>query len=146
MIDKKQIGLEFDPVVVDVEAGRLRFFAKVIGETNPVYFDVEAAKAAGYRNIPSMPTMPFCLEMDGPDPFGFLAALEINIVKILHGEQEFVYHHAVCAGDTLTFKSKITDIYDKKGGALEFVVQKFDITNQDNALVVEMTRTIVVRN
>ena len=41
---------------------------------------------------------------------------------------------------------KVTDIYDKKGGALEFLVQEYTAKNQDDVLVAEMRRTIVVRN
>ena len=49
MIDKKHIGHELPASVLDVEKGRLRFFAKAIGETDPVYTDEAAAEAAGYR-------------------------------------------------------------------------------------------------
>ena len=38
MIDRSFIGLELPPIVTEVERGRLRSFAKAIGETNPMYF------------------------------------------------------------------------------------------------------------
>ncbi|MGH9725342.1 MAG: FAS1-like dehydratase domain-containing protein, partial [Candidatus Acidiferrales bacterium] len=37
MIDRKHIGKTRPPHTVDVEKGRLNFFAKAIGETNPIY-------------------------------------------------------------------------------------------------------------
>ena len=52
----------------------------------------------------------------------------------------------VVAGDTLTFKSHIADIYEKKGGALQFLVEKTKITNQEEQHVADMTTTLVVRN
>ena len=146
MIDRLHIGREFEPVEIAVEAGRLRLFAKVVGETNPIYSDTEAARAAGHRDILAMPTMAFCLEMDGPDPFGFMAVLGIDIARVLHGEQAFKYHQPICAGDSLTFKAHIRDIFDKKNGSLEFVVQEFTVHNQAGQRVAEMTRTVVVRN
>ena len=54
----------------------------------------------------------------------------IDLGKVLHGEQRFEYHAPVCAGDTLRIESKVTDIYDKKGGLLEFVVRESKVTNQ----------------
>ena len=50
MLDHSHIGHEFTPFNVDVEKGRLTFFAKAIGETNPVYTD-ESAAHAGQRCI-----------------------------------------------------------------------------------------------
>ena len=67
MVDQSAIGREFTPVTAHVEPGRLRFFAKAIGETNPVYRDAEAAAAAGYAALPVPPTYLFCLEMMDAD-------------------------------------------------------------------------------
>mgnify|MGYP003674709738 FL=1 len=77
---------------------------------------------------------------------GFLEMLGVDIARILHGEQEFEYHQPICAGDSITMQSTIADIYDKKNGAMDFVVQKFKATNQRGEHVADMTRTIVVRN
>jgi acyl dehydratase len=146
MIDKSHIGLVSESHSVEVEKGRLKFFAKSIGETNPIYFDEAAARAAGYQSIPAPPTFLFSLDFEQENPFAVLEALEIQLGKVLHAEQSFTYFASVCAGDTVTIQSKVTDIYDKKSGALEFVVQEFTVTNQDNTLVAKMQRTIVVRN
>lgn len=146
MIDRKFIGYEPPPHVVDVEKGRLRFFAKAIGETDPVYTDEAAARAAGYRSLPVPPTLLFGLDMEVPNPFLILETLGVDLGRILHGEQSFTYHADACAGDTLTFQSRISEIFDKKGGALEFIVEDTKITNQDNVRVADMQRVIVVRN
>jgi len=146
MIDRSHIGREFGVHTADIEKGRLRFFAKATGETNPVYFDEEAAKDAGHPTLPAPPTFLFSMDMEVPDPFEILKVMDIDLGKILHGTQEFIYHKPVYAGDTISFKSEVTDIFDKKGGALEFIVKKTGATNQKNELVAEMSRTIVVRN
>ena len=44
--------------------GRLRFFAKAIGETDPVYTDDAAARDAGYPDLPAPPTFLFAAELD----------------------------------------------------------------------------------
>ena len=146
MIDRKFIGHEFAPVTVEAEKGRLRFFAKATGSTDPIYSDEEAARKAGYRALPAPPTFLFSLEMDRDNPFDFLDLLDIDIGKILHGEQVFTYHAPICAGDRITLTSKIADIYDKKGGALEFLVIDTEARNQEGAHVADMRRSIVVRH
>lgn len=146
MIDKKHIGRTTPPMTFDIEKGRLRFFAKAIGETNPIYSDEAAAKAAGYVSLPAPPTFLFCLEMETNSLWDNIAAMGVPVGKILHGSQSFTYHAPVCAGDRITFVTKVSDIYDKKGGALEFIVEDSTATNQDGVLVGELQRVIVVRN
>jgi acyl dehydratase len=62
MLDKSKIGFEFQSFTADVEKGRLRFFAKAIGETNPIYTDEAAAREAGYRALVAPPTFTMVLE------------------------------------------------------------------------------------
>jgi len=146
MIDKQFIGYEVPPTLWDVEKGRIRFFAEVIGATDPIYFDASAAQAAGYRNVVAPPTFIFGAESDSGVLMTLLDTLKIDLRKVLHGEQRFDYHAPVCAGDTLRFQTRVTDIYDKKGGALEFVVNDTKVTNQLGEHVADLHSVIVVRH
>lgn len=58
MIDRSNIGREFGAHLADIEKGRLRFFAKATGGSNPVYFDEDAANVVG---LPSLPTPPLII-------------------------------------------------------------------------------------
>jgi acyl dehydratase len=146
MIDRKFIGHEHPPHTAEVEKGRLRMFAKAIGETDPVYSDEDAAKAAGHPALPVPPTFLFCLNLERPDPYSFLETLGVNLAGLLHGEQHFTYHRMAYAGDTLTFSSRISDVYDKKGGALEFFDTITSVSNQDGEDVATLKGVSVVRN
>ena len=146
MIDKKHIGKEYAPVVVDVEKGQLRFFAKAVSETNPIYFDEAAAKAAGHPSLPAPPPFAFSLELAVPDPFEWLTEMGVDLGKVLHGGQTFEYSGQIYAGDTISLKRKITDIFDKKNGALEFVVTQTLIENQAGVQVGKAISTTVVRH
>jgi len=146
MIDKKWIGYELPASELPLERSRLRFFAKAIGETDPVYTDEAAARDAGYADLPAPPTFLFAAELDSGANDRMLADLSIPLAKLLHGEQGFTYHRPACAGDTVTVRSRIDDIYDKKNGALEFVVKTSRATNQRGELVAEMRTVLVCRN
>ncbi len=146
MIDSKHIGLRLPTVSFEVEKGRLRFFAKATGETRPEYLDESAARAAGYRSLPAPPTFLMGADLDAGTMTTLLETLNVPIGRILHGEQSFTYHAPVCAGDVLSVESKISDIYGKKSGALEFIVKDSLIKDATGETVLEARSVIVVRN
>ena len=151
MIDReKHVGVESEPRTIEVERGFLKFFAQATGETNPIYFDEQAARAAGHPDLPVPPTYFFSLSIN-PRPkrgdiFDSEEGLGLSMSRILHGEQSFTYHRTVYAGETLTLRQKVADIYPKKGGALEFVVHETRFEGEGGALCAEMRVTTVVRN
>ncbi|HXE46823.1 MAG TPA: MaoC family dehydratase N-terminal domain-containing protein [Ramlibacter sp.] len=145
MIDRRHIGHTMPPFSVEVEKGRLRFFAKATGQDDPVYIDEASAQAAGHPGLPVPPTFLFCLEMESPNAAAIRELLGMDYRSLLHGEEGFSYHKIAYAGDTLTFEQRIADIYDKKDGALEFVVRKTRVTNQRHELVAELRCVTVQR-
>ncbi|MFG5779359.1 MaoC family dehydratase N-terminal domain-containing protein [Comamonas sp. J-3] len=146
MIDMQWIGHEFRSSEMAIERGRLRFFAKAVGETNPVYTDVEAARAAGYSDLPAPPTFLFAAELDSGAMFERLDAMAIPLGKLLHGEQGFEYFAPVVAGDTVTVRTRVADIYVKKNGALEFVEMLARVSNQRGEHVASLRSLTVVRH
>jgi acyl dehydratase len=146
MIDRKYIGHTMPVYSATADNHRLRFFAKAIGQTDPIYIDERAAQAAGHPNLPIPPTFLLCLEGESPDPSALRDLLGLDYKRLLHGEQSFTYHRMAYAGDTLTFEQRIDDIYDKKGGALEFVVRNTRVTNQRAEHVADLRAVLVMRN
>ncbi|MBJ8344234.1 MaoC family dehydratase N-terminal domain-containing protein [Antrihabitans sp. YC2-6] len=132
-IDPAMIGTELAPTTLTVDEGRLRFFAKAIGDT--VDDDLR---------VP--PTVLFSIELESPNPFGWADQLGIDLRYVLHGEQSFTYHQPARAGDVLTATPRISDVYSKKGGALDFIVKDTSVTKADGSLVAELKSVIVVRN
>ncbi|MFZ5511862.1 MAG: MaoC family dehydratase N-terminal domain-containing protein [Pseudomonadota bacterium] len=146
MIDKKWIGHDLGSSVLPIERGRLRFFAKAIGETDPVYTDEAATREAGYADLPAPPTFLFAAELDSGALFALLERLKIPLGKVLHGEQRFEYLAPVVAGDTVTVSSRIADLYDKKNGALEFIEIESRAVNQHGTPVARLRSVTVVRH
>jgi acyl dehydratase len=96
------------------EVGRemIRKFADAIGDQNPAYRDIEAAKALGHPDVIAPPTFLTVLGFRlgvGPvsDP-----DLGLNYALVVHGEQRYVHHRPVRAGDVLTATSAVEDIRD----------------------------------
>ncbi|MCP4316132.1 MAG: MaoC family dehydratase [Hyphomicrobiales bacterium] len=143
---KRFLGKEYEPFTVEVEKGRIAQFARSIGEGNPIYFDTEAATKAGYRAIPAPLTFPYSVTMDAGQSFNVLEDMGVDKNRAVHGEQGFTYHHDICAGDTITGQQKIVDIYDKKSGAMIFIVTETRLSNQHDELAANLHSVIVVRN
>lgn len=151
MLDRdRHVGTVSEPRTVQVETGFLKFFARATGETDPIYFDEDAARAAGHPAIPVPPTYLFPLSMSAPAKRGGVFDAEnglgVDMARVLHGEQSFTYRRPIYAGDTLILTTTTSDIYARKGGALEFIVQDTRAVDPDGALRAEMRTVTVVRN
>jgi acyl dehydratase len=75
-----------------------------------------------------------------------LEALKVDISRVLHGEQKFVYRAPVHVGDELTFVSSVTGVQQKKGGALTMIDVTTRVTNQRGEGVADCVAVVVVRN
>ncbi|QGZ96219.1 MaoC family dehydratase N-terminal domain-containing protein [Terricaulis silvestris] len=147
MLDKGKIGAETEEREIAVEAGMLALFCQAVGETNPIYRDQNAARDAGYRAIPTPPTYASVLANLAPAKIDLvIGVLGADLGRMLHGEQSFTQVKPIYVGDRIRLRQRIIDIYDKKGGALEFVVLETSATNQDDELCATMRTVAVLRN
>jgi len=140
------IGREFPPLTVEVSAKEIARFAAAIGDTDPVFRDPAAARAAGFPGVPLPPTYGAFLLDDRPDPHGNLRLLGIDLKKLLHAEQSFQYHAPVFAGERLTLTDRVADHYAKKNGSLEFVVLDCEARKANGDLALTIRRVLVVRH
>ena len=62
---KSIIGQPTGTSKVIVERGPVQHFADALLSTSPIYHDPEAARQAGFANIPAPPTWPFAMEFSG---------------------------------------------------------------------------------
>ena len=142
-LDQQLIGARSEPYEVVVERGQLTFFAKSTGERNPVFFDEAAAREVGHRAIPAPPTFAFTLSLSSPMT---LESLGVDVSRILHGEQKFTHHAPIYAGDCLTLRDEVVDIYERKSGTLEFLLRRTEVRDREDRLCIEAHSTVVVRH
>lgn len=145
MLDRSLINKRYPPISFDVEKQRLRFFAKATGQTDPVYFDEQAARENGHPSILAPPTFLTVVGHEQEIPYKYITDLGIDFGKILHAGQTYKYYKPVYAGDVITMESQIVDLYEKKNGALQFIEFQSTYANQDNIMVAESLATLVAR-
>ncbi len=146
MLDKSIVGRQYAPFSVEVEKGRLRAFAKAIGETNPLYLDENAARAAGYRSLLAPPSFGWAIIMEADQGFSVLTDCGIDKARTVHGEQGFVYHNEICAGDVVNGRQTVVDYVEKKGGLLQIITTEIPLVHQDGRPLCDLRSVIVVRN
>lgn len=136
------VGRQSAPLVVDVERGHIRRFAEAVGDPNPIYVDEAAARAAGHPRVPAPPTFAIALRANDPR-----AGIDIDWRKLLHGEQELVFHRPIYAGDRLTLVGRIADasVKQAKAGPMDVLVLETEATDADGARVFTARSTVLVR-
>ena len=75
-----------------------------------------------------------------------LDALGVELKRVLHAEQSFDYLEPIRVGERLRVRRSVTDIYDKKAGAMEFIVIEAAMQRQDGRLVGCSRQLVLVRN
>ena len=140
-------GKEYPPYTVTVERGRIKDFARAIGDTNSFHLDDRIGAASEWGDIVAPPTFPITFRDETADTGVFLKDLGVDISRILHGEQEFELHRPITPGETLLCRPKVVDIYEKSGksGPMAFVVRETSVTDKENELVATLRGVTVVR-
>lgn len=149
MFDTSRIGESFPPFTIQVERGKIRELALAIGDDNPIYQSLEAAQAAGYDDIPLFPTAPTIFQFWGnTQMIRNLVDLGVNVMGVLHGEEEFDYLGPVQDGDTLTGVTKLRDGKSRKGqngSSMDILNLETSYTNQHGQAVLIARETVIVR-
>jgi acyl dehydratase len=145
-IDKALIGKEYAPYVVTVERGKIKEFARAIGDLNPFYLDDRVGQASEWGDVIAPPTFATTFR-DEAAAEALLRDLGTDISRVLHGEQEFEMHRPVRPGETFTCRSRITDIYEKTGrtGPMAFVARETAVTDRAGEIVAVIRHITVIR-
>jgi acyl dehydratase len=143
-VDTQAIGKEWPAASFEVEAARIDQYASAVGETNPIYHDPEAAKAAGFRDQVAPPM--FCVVYSAPamGPAVLDPEVGINVAAMVHGGQEFRWGEPVCAGDVIATVAQCKEIYEKDGRG--FYVFESVSNNQGGQETARGTWTNIVRS
>ncbi|KPF62259.1 hypothetical protein IP79_12840 [Porphyrobacter sp. AAP60] len=151
LFDRSTKGLALPTVSVEVERGRIRFFAKALGESDPIHSDIAAAHAAGYPDLPAPPSFFMAIEAMADEERARLgqpslvALLKCDFRRLLHGDESYAYHGLVFAGDALQLDTRIIDFYEKKGGLMEFVTIESSVSHAERGTLITATRTLLHR-
>lgn len=145
---RAEIGQESEPSTLEVDKTMIRLFARAVGHTDPVFYDEEAAKKAGYRSMPTPPgylgTPVFSPNRAAGGPMrnrGAQPSRPLN--RVLNGGTEIEQMEDICAGDVLTATSHVAAYEERQGSIGEMLIttSKTVYKNQDGRVVAISTGT-----
>ena len=141
--DRSQLGVEHDAGTFPVKAESIIKTCRALGESNPIYIDEKAAKAAGYPGLVAPPA--FC----GIFVRGF-GRPDIKLKAAgggMHAGEVIENLVPVYAGDVLTAKTSLKEVYAKTGrtGTMVFVVWATSFTNQRGQKVADVQESFMRR-
>ncbi|WP_342514781.1 MaoC family dehydratase N-terminal domain-containing protein [Sporosarcina sp. FSL K6-1522] len=141
-LDKSMIGLTGEVYVFETEKRHIRQFAEAIGDANPLYVDEAHAANTPYGKLIAPPTFPIAIGAEGGG-----IPIELDARRMLHGEQEFIYHRAISPGDRLYCQMKVADIYEREGksGVMQFLVLDTYMKDEHGEMVAVSRTNIIYR-
>ena len=137
------VGKTYPPTTYAVGREKIREYAYATGESNPLHLDLDAARAAGYRDLVAPPMFAVVYAAPAVAPGLFDPEVGIDFARMVHGGQEFVWGPPVVAGDEVATEVEVKDIADR--GGLLFYVFETRSTNQQGETVCTGTWTNIVR-
>ncbi len=96
------VGKDWPATTYQVGREKIREYANALGIDNPVHFDVEAARAAGFRDVVAPPMFAVVYSSPAVAPAILDPEVELNFAAMVHGGQEFVWDEPACSGDEIT--------------------------------------------
>jgi acyl dehydratase len=118
-LDQSFVGRTYaatEPYLVSRE--KIREFADAIGDPNPAYRSVEAARALGHPDVIAPPTFAVIVTSRASAHVVFDPELGLDYSRVVHGEQSFSYLRPVGAGDRLVAVTTVEQIRSVAGNDL----------------------------
>ena len=144
-LDQSFVGRAYPPSeVYEVSRAKIREFAEAIGDTNPVYRDPEAARAAGYPDVIAPPTFTTIINLAAINSIVSDPELGLDYSRMVHGDQTFDFHRPVVAGDQLVVTAYVDNIMSRAGN--DFITLRAEISGQGGEPVVTARAQLVVRD
>jgi len=144
------IGKESEPWICEVDKTSIRMFARAVGYTDPVFYDEEAAKKAGYRSLPAPPGYLGTPVYNPAAADGARGRLRLPppgrpLTRVLNGGTDIEYFDDICAGDVLTARAHLANVEERRGsiGDMLIMTTKTVYTNQEGKVVAIMTGTSI---
>ncbi len=156
-IDRKHLGRRYGPYSFHVGLQHMRDFVAAVGggvpghvfsappgRCHPFTWDEAAARAGPHGGIVAPPTFAAAFAME---PFAQACSdpeLSLNVLRLVHGEQEMELLEPIRPGDVLSTDGVITRIQERNN--LDFLEVTSTTTNQHGRVVVKGVWTAIIRN
>ncbi|MFN0284619.1 MAG: MaoC family dehydratase N-terminal domain-containing protein [Kineosporiaceae bacterium] len=137
-------GREYPPApVYEVGREKIAEFATAIGSTDAAHFDPEAARALGHRDVVAPPTFAVIAAQRSDAQLIRDPDAGIDYSRVVHGEERFVHHRPIVAGDRLVATTHVDSL--RATGGHSMITTRVELATESGEAVSTVLSTIVVR-
>ena len=137
------VGKAYPATTYVVGREKVREYARAVGETDPLYLDVEAAWAAGHADVVAPPMFAVVYAMPAVAAGMFDPEVGIDFARLVHAGQDFRWGPLVVAGDEISTTVSVKDVSERRGS--DFYVFESISCNDRGETVCTGTWSNVVR-
>jgi len=142
-VNAEFVGRTYPPTApYAVGSAKIREFAEAVGSTDPVHVDRDVATERGYRDVIAPPTFAVLIAQQCDAQLITDPEAGIDYTRVVHGEQKFVHHRPITAGDDIVAVLSVDSV--KQAGGHAMITTRTELSAGDEA-VCTATSTIVIR-
>ena len=143
MVNPAFAGRTYPPTpAYEVGREKIREFAEATG-AHPAHTDPAAARALGYADVIAPPTFAVLIAQRCDAQLVRDPEAGIDYSRVVHGEQTFVHHRPIVAGDRLVAVLHVDGVRAAGGHAM--VTTRSEIATEAGEPVCTASSTLVVR-
>ena len=120
-----------------------REFATAIGDDDPAYADVHAARALGHADVVAPPTFAIVGTLPAGNQVTFDPELGLDYSRVVHGEQLFVHRRPLVSGDEVQVVVHVDSI--RSAGGNDILGIRAEVATTAGEPVLTATTTLVAR-
>ena len=142
-VNEDFVGREYPPTQpYAVGSAKIREFAEAVGSTDPVHVDRAVAQARGYRDVIAPPTFAVLIAQQCDAQLVTDPEAGIDYSRVVHGEQKFVHHRPLTAGDDVVGVLHVDAVRAAGGNAM--VTTRTELSVEGEAVCTAVS-TLVIR-
>jgi acyl dehydratase len=142
-LNLERVGTAYPAVTYEVGREKIREFAEAVGDPNPAYRDAAAARALGHPDVVAPPTFAVVVTRDPQKAVIDDPELGLDFSRVVHGDQKFVHHRPILAGDRLSVVASVESARTVAGN--DILTIRTEVSGADGAPVTTVRATLVAR-
>ncbi|TWP38916.1 FAS1-like dehydratase domain-containing protein [Leekyejoonella antrihumi] len=126
-----------------VSRAKIAEFARAVGATDPVHLDPAVARERGYSDVIAPPTFAVLVAQQAEAHVMTDPEAGIDYSRLVHGEEGFVHHRPLVAGDEVTAHTTVVRV--RAAGGHSMVNLRTEVDTVDGENVTTTTSVVVIR-
>ena len=140
-LNLEKVGAAYPPATYEVGREKIREFADAIGDPNPAYRDAQAARALGHADVVAPPTFAVVVTREPQKSVIDDPELGLDFSRVVHGDQKFLLHRPITAGDMLSVVATVDSARTVAGN--DILAIRSDVSGADGEPVATVRATLV---